>query len=100
MTRLAADPERVAKEAVSVDAAAAAEAQRDSSGSENMCTTSATLKRIREETGEQDKTSSTNNEEPPPKTPRARWSRLKPKTKNRSGKSTSRQDNGTRRRKA
>ncbi|KAL3216536.1 hypothetical protein MRX96_051171 [Rhipicephalus microplus] len=70
--RLAAEPERVAKEAVPAEAATAAEVQRDSSGSDNdmhVCHQCPTKAYAEKESGERDKTSATNNEEPPAKTP-------------------------------
>ncbi|KAH6933357.1 hypothetical protein HPB50_014387 [Hyalomma asiaticum] len=65
----AAEPERAVKEAGPVEAGDAGEAHGETAGSgDDMCVTSATLKRPRGGTGQQDKEPTSNNEEPPAKT--------------------------------
>ncbi|KAL3250379.1 hypothetical protein MRX96_055521, partial [Rhipicephalus microplus] len=81
----AAEPERVETDVVPVGTADTTEGQGETAADsdDEMCVTSATLKRPLDDSVEQDGASSTSSQEPPAKAPQGRRRSLKPKPKGR-----------------
>ncbi|KAL3188948.1 hypothetical protein MRX96_003097 [Rhipicephalus microplus] len=79
----AAEPERVETDVVPVGTADTTEGQGETAADsdDEMCVTSATLKRPLDDSVEQDGASSTSSQEPPAKAPQGRRRSLKPKPK-------------------
>ncbi|KAH7948090.1 hypothetical protein HPB52_018442 [Rhipicephalus sanguineus] len=79
----AVEPERVETDVVPVGTADTTEGQGETAADseDEMCVTSATLKRPLDDAGELDGASSTNSQEPPAKAPQGRRLSLKPKPK-------------------
>ncbi|KAH7955609.1 hypothetical protein HPB52_001711 [Rhipicephalus sanguineus] len=76
-------PKRVERDVVPVGAADTTEGQGETAADseDEMCATSATLKRPLDDSGELDGASSTNSQEPPAKAPQGRRLSIKPKPK-------------------